>query len=128
MSYHFSKIVEGSIEEAKQKTTEALKVEGFGVLTEINMQTTLKNRLDEDIKPYIILGACNPGFAFQALQTESHIGTMLPCNVILREVEEGKIEVSAVDPVASMQAIENEGLGIIAGEVRDMLQKVINSL
>ncbi|MBS1763809.1 MAG: DUF302 domain-containing protein [Bacteroidetes bacterium] len=128
MSYYFSKTINGTLESAKEKVTASLMEEGFGVLTEIDMKATLKKKLDVDLKPYLILGACNPGFAHQALQAEQNIGTMLPCNVILKENEPGKIEVAAVDPVASMQAIENKKLAHLATEVRSKLQKVIEKL
>lgn len=128
MSYHFSKTLEGSMEAVREKVTAALKEEGFGILTEINIKKAMKEKLDVDFRPYIILGACNPGFAYKALQAEPHIGTMLPCNVILQENEKGKIDVSAVDPMESMKAIDNPNLGEIAGEVRNKLEKVINTL
>lgn len=128
MSYYFSKTLDMPFEQAIQKTTEALEEEGFGVLTEINIKATLKKKLDVDFKKYQILGACNPPLAHRALTAESHIGLMLPCNVIVQENEDGKVEVAAVDPVASMQAIENAELGSVAQEVRDLLKKVINSL
>jgi uncharacterized protein (DUF302 family) len=102
-----------------------LKKEGFGILTDIDVQATLKKKLDVDFKKYRILGACNPAFAYKALLAESRIGTMLPCNVIVQEIEPGKIEVSAIDPMASMQAIENPGLRDIAVQVRAKLKKVI---
>lgn len=128
MSYHFSKTVDLSFDEAIEKTTSALKEEGFGVLTEIDIKETLKKKLDVDFRNYRILGACNPPNAYKALQAEGHIGLMLPCNVIVQEHEDGKVEVSAVDPVASMQAIENDSLGEVAQNVRDMLKKVIDRL
>lgn len=128
MSYHFSKKVDIPFEEAIEKTTAALKEEGFGVLTEIDIKATLKKKLDEDFRKYQILGACNPPLAHQALQAEPHIGLMLPCNVIVQEHKNGEVEVSAVDPVASMQAIDNDKLGDIAGEVSYLLKKVIDSL
>ncbi len=128
MSYHFSKTLNLSFEEAISKVTEELKKEGFGILTEIDVKTTLKKKLDVDFRNYRILGACNPHFAHQALQAEDKIGTMLPCNVIVQEKAEGKVEVSAVDPVASMKAIENPKLGEIAQQVQAKLKKVIDSL
>jgi uncharacterized protein (DUF302 family) len=127
MSYHFTKTVKAPFEDAVKKTVDELKKEGFGILTEIDVQETLKKKLDVDFRRYKILGACNPPFAYQALQAEDKIGTMLPCNVIVQERPEG-IEVSAVDPVASMQAIDNPSLGKIAEQVRAKLKKVINSL
>lgn len=128
MSYYFSKVLEMTFDEAIAKVTEELKKEGFGVLTEIDVKETLKKKLGVDFQKYRILGACNPPFAYQALQAENKIGTMLPCNVIVQETSEGQVEVSAIDPVASMQAIENPTLKKIATEVRNKLKKVINSL
>jgi uncharacterized protein (DUF302 family) len=128
MSYYFSKVLEMTFNEAIARVTEELKKEGFGVLTEIDVKETLKKKLGVDFQKYRILGACNPPFAYQALQAENKIGTMLPCNVIVQETSEGQVEVSAIDPVASMQAIENPTLKKIATEVRNKLKKVINSL
>ena len=127
MSYYFSKKSPLGFEEAIEKVTEALKSEGFGILTEIDVKETLKKKLDVDFHSYIILGACNPPFAYQALQVEDKVGLMLPCNVIVQEKENGS-EISAVDPVASMQAIDNPKLGEIAGEIRKRLHRVIDSL
>ena len=128
MSYYFSKIVSSDFDTAIEKVTAALKEEGFGILTEIDIKATFKKKLDVDFRPYKILGACNAPFAYKALQSEEKIGTMLPCNVIVRETANGEVEVAAVDPVASMQAIENEALGEIAGTVRERLKKVVDSL
>lgn len=128
MSYHFSKVLGLPFEDAISKVTEQLKKEGFGVLTEIDVKQTLKKKLDVDFHNYRILGACNPAFAYQALQAEDKIGTMLPCNVIVQEKQPGKVEVSAVDPVASMQAVDNPKLGEVAQQVRAKLKKVIDSL
>ncbi|HWP48670.1 MAG TPA: DUF302 domain-containing protein [Candidatus Limnocylindrales bacterium] len=128
MSYYFSKVLEMTFDEAIAKVTEELKKEGFGVLTEIDVKETLKKKLGVDFQKYRILGACNPPFAYQALQAENKIGTMLPCNVIVQETSDGQVEVSAIDPVASMQAIENPALKKIATEVRNKLKKVIDSL
>ncbi|HKI45629.1 MAG TPA: DUF302 domain-containing protein [Balneolales bacterium] len=128
MNYFFNKKVTLSFDDAIQKVTEELKKDGFGVLTEIDVKETLKKKLDVDFKKYKILGACNPGFAYKALQNEDKIGVMLPCNVIVEENEDGSVEVSAVDPVASMQAVGNENLGKIAGEVRDKLRAVVERL
>ncbi len=128
MSYHFSKTVNLTMEAAAAKVTEALKQEGFGILSEIDVQKTLKAKIDVDFRPYRILGACNPGFAHKALLAEDKIGTMLPCNVIVQEKSPGTVEVSAVDPVESMKAIDNPALGAIAGEVRTRLQRVIAQL
>jgi uncharacterized protein (DUF302 family) len=128
MSYYFSKVLDDSFEEAIDKVTKELKEEGFGILTEIDVKETFKKKLDVDFRKYRILGACNPKMAHQAISAESKIGTMLPCNVIVQETENGKTEVSAVDPVASMTAIENEELGSIAKEVRAKLKTVIERL
>lgn len=128
MSYYFTKTVNDNFDRAIEKVTQELKKEGFGILTEIDVKETFKKKLDKDFRKYRILGACNPNMAYQAIEAESKIGTMLPCNVIVQELENGKVEVSAVDPVASMQAVENDSLGSIAGQVRDKLQKVINNL
>src|SRR6056297_4267411 len=128
MEYVTSKTVDLSYDQAIEQVTSLLKEEGFGVLTEIDVKETLKKKLDVDFKKYKILGACNPSFAHQALQNEDKIGVMLPCNVIVEEHENGEIEVSAVDPVASMSAVGNDSLGEIAAQVRDNLKKVINNL
>lgn len=128
MTYHFTKTVNLSMDAAAAKVTEALKQEGFGVLTEIDVQKTLKAKIDVDFRPYRILGACNPSFAHKALLAEDKIGTMLPCNVIVQEQSPGTVEVSAVDPVESMKAIDNPALGEIANEVRTRLQRVIAQL
>ena len=129
MNYYFSKsLVNVTFDKAIQKVTESLKEEGFGILTEIDIKATLKKKLDVDFYNYKILGACNPPFAYKALLAEDKIGTMLPCNVIVQEKESGQVEVSAVDPAASMQAIENDELIAIANEIRARLQKAINAL
>jgi uncharacterized protein (DUF302 family) len=128
MSYHFSKIVSVPFDEAIEQVTEALKKNGFGILSTIDVKTTLKNKIDVDFRPYTILGACNPQFAYQALQSEDKIGTMLPCNVVVQQTDDGRVEVSAVDPVASMQAIENPALGGIAKQVQGLLKGVIENL
>ena len=128
MAYHFSKLVALPMDKAIDHVTAALAAKGFGVLTTIDIAATLKKKLDVDFRPYVILGACNPGFAYKALQQERHIGTMLPCNVILQQVDKGHIEVSAVDPIASMQGVGNPALASIAGEVQDMLKQVIEGL
>lgn len=128
MRYYFSKTLNESFENAILKVTEALKAEGFGILTEIDIKATLKKKLDVDFYNYKILGACNPPFAYKALLAEDKIGTLLPCNVIVQEKVPGLIEVSAVDPAASMQAIENKDLQDIATEIRTRLQKVIEAL
>lgn len=128
MTYHFTKMIEMPFDQAVDAVTEALSKKGFGVLTTIDVKATLKKKLDADFRPYTILGACNPEFAYQALQHEDKIGTMLPCNVILQEKEPGRVEVSAVDPVASMQSIENPELGHVAQEVRQRLREVVDGL
>ena len=128
MSYYFSKTITGNFDDTIQKVTEALKTEGFGILTEIDIKATLKKKLDVDFYNYKILGACNPPFAYKALLAEDKIGTMLPCNVIVQEKVAGQVEVSAVDPAASMQAVENNALNEIAAEIRTRLQKVIEQL
>ena len=128
MAYYFTKVLDTDMESAIKSVTEALAAEGFGVLTEIDVQATLKKKIDVDFRPYRILGACNPGFAHKALLEEDKVGTMLPCNVIVQDAGNGKTEVSAVDPMASMAAITNPALEGIAGEVRTKLQRVIDSL
>ncbi len=128
MSYHMSKTVKTSFHEAIAKAKEELKKEGFGVLTEIDVRETLKKKLDVKFRNYTILGACNPSFAYKALQLENKIGTMLPCNVIVQEHDEGSVEVSAVDPIASMQAIENPELKDVAEQVQAKLKAVIERI
>ncbi|MCO5240598.1 MAG: DUF302 domain-containing protein [Chitinophagaceae bacterium] len=128
MSYCFSKIMDTDFDKSIEIVTEELKKEGFGVLTEIDVQATLKKKLDVDFRKYKILGACNPHFAHQALLAEDKIGSMLPCNVIIQELENNKIEVSAIDPVASMMAVKNEKLGDIANQVREKLKRVIQNI
>jgi uncharacterized protein (DUF302 family) len=128
MSYYIGKTVELSFDQAVARVTEELKKEGFGILTEIDVQQTLKKKLDVDFRKYRILGACNPPLAYKALQAEDKIGVMLPCNVIVQETADGKVEVSAVDPIASMQAINNPGLGDLAEEVKGKLKKVVDKL
>jgi uncharacterized protein (DUF302 family) len=128
MSYYFSKALGTSFEEAIARVTEQLKKEGFGILTEIDVKETLKKKLNLDFRKYKILGACNPPFAHRALEVEDKIGTMLPCNVIVQEISKGKVEVAAIDPIASMQAVENPSLREVAGEVQGKLKKVINNL
>ena len=128
MTYHISKTISASFDEAVAAVIEGLKKEGFGVLTDIDVKETLKKKLDVDFRRYRILGACNPSFAYKALTLEDNIGTMLPCNVIVQERGPGVVEVSAVDPIASMMAIENESLGDIAKQVREKLRKVIENL
>jgi uncharacterized protein (DUF302 family) len=128
MKYYFNKTIKGTFEEVIDKVTQGLKDEGFGILTEIDVTATLKEKLDIDFKKYRILGACNPPYAHKALEAEDKIGTMLPCNVIVQEIEEGLFEVAAVNPMASMQAVENKKLNTIAEEITDKLEKIIKNL
>ena len=128
MSYYFSTSVDDSFDDAIERVTAALGEAGFGVLTTIDVSATLKKKLDVDFERYTILGACNPNYAYKALQSENKIGTMLPCNVIVRQAEGEKVEVAAVDPIASMSAIENAELGGVATEVQGMLKDVIAKL
>lgn len=128
MSYHFTVTLDCGFEDAIEKATSALKEKGFGVLTTIDVQKAMKEKIDENIRPYTILGACSPRHAFKAIQAENKIGTMLPCNVLVQENEAGKMEISIVDPVASMSAIDNAELGELAMEVRDLLESVAADL
>jgi uncharacterized protein (DUF302 family) len=128
MSYYFGKTLEASFDESVGRVIEALKREGFGILTDIDVKATLKKKLDVDFKEYRILGACNPPFAYQALQAEDKIGTMLPCNVIVQQRGAGQVEVAAIDPIASMKAVENPKLADVARQVQAKLKKVIDSL
>ena len=128
MTYYYSKVLDMPLPQAVERTKVVLSEHGFGVVTEIDMMTTLKNKIGAEIEPYQILGACSPKHAYAALQSEPHIGLMLPCNVIVREIEPGKSEVSAVDPVASMQAIENTDLIGVASEVQRLLHETIDDL
>lgn len=129
MSYYFNKILKGkSFDEAIEYVKEELKKEGFGVLSEINVSETLKNKIDVDFKKYKILGACSPKHAYQALTSEDKIGVFLPCNVIVEEHANGDVEVSAVDPVASMISVKNEALGELAIEIQGKLKKVIENM
>jgi len=129
MSYYFSAVLKDkSFEEALEIVTVELKKEGFGVLTEIDVSATLKSRVNVDFKKYKILGACNPHFAYKALQNEDKIGVFLPCNVVVEENDNGEVEVSVVDPVASMISVENEKLGEMAAEVQQKLRNVLDYL
>ncbi|HUV32491.1 MAG TPA: DUF302 domain-containing protein [Devosiaceae bacterium] len=128
MSYYFSKTVDMPFDSAIEKVTAALAARGFGILTEIDVAATMKKKLDIDFRPYRILGACNPPFALKALTAEDKIGTMLPCNVIVQQHEDGSVEVAAVDPVASMQAVDSAALAGIAGEIRQLLQEAVQEL
>ncbi|MBE2188766.1 MAG: DUF302 domain-containing protein [Candidatus Kapabacteria bacterium] len=127
-NYAFSKTVNLGYDEAIEKVTDELKKEGFGVLTEIDVKATLKKKLDVDFKPYKILGACNPPFAYKALQSEEQIGLMLPCNVIVYVNDNNETIVAVIDPIASMQAVKNDTLGEVAETIQGKLKKVINSL
>jgi uncharacterized protein (DUF302 family) len=128
MAYYFSKTLPAGFDEAVQRTTEALKREGFGIITEIDVKKTLKDKIGADFRSYRILGACNPKLAHEALQLEDKIGTMLPCNVVVQDVGGGKTEIAAIDPVASMQAIDNPQLREAATRVQAMLKQVIESV
>lgn len=128
MNYVFSKTVAVSFDQAIVRVTEELGKEGFGILTEIDVQATLKKKLAVDFREYRILGACNPTFAHRALQAEAHIGVMLPCNVIVQEYEDGRVEVAAIDPIATMQAVDNADLADIALLIREKLRQVIDRL
>jgi uncharacterized protein (DUF302 family) len=128
MGYYFSKTLKVPFEEAVNRTVEALKKEGFGVLTDIDVRATLKKKLDVEFRNYRILGACNPPFAHQALLAEDKVGTMLPCNVIVQEHSPGNVEISAVDPLASMRAIENPALEKVARRVQEKLAQVMELL
>ena len=128
MSYYFSKILNISFDDAVARVTTELNKKGFGVLTEIDVREALKKKLDVNFKKYKILGACNPFFAYKALQMEDKIGTMLPCNVIVQEISEGVVEVAAIDPIASMQVVDNAELRSVAEQVQDLLQKMIEAL
>ncbi len=128
MSYTFNRLLTGlSFAEADTRTRKALAESGFGILTEIDVAATMKKKLDVEMTPYLILGACNPKMAYQAIGIEPRVGAMLPCNVILRAVD-GGVEVSAIDPVASMQAIDNAALHAVAGQVRDLLAKAVAAI
>jgi uncharacterized protein (DUF302 family) len=129
MSYYFNKVLKDkSFESAIEAVTAELKKEGFGVLTEIDVKDTLKKKINVDFKKYKILGACNPQFAHKALSTEDKIGVFLPCNIVVEEHENGSVEVTAVDPVASMLAVKNESLTALAGDVQQKLKRVITNL
>ncbi len=128
MSYYINTTISMSFEKAIDYIKESLKTEGFSVISEIDIHEKFKEKLDVDFRKYKILGACNPEYAYQALQKEDKIGTMLPCNVIVQELSENKIEVAAVDPIASMQAVENKELGFLAMDIQEKLKKVVLSL
>jgi uncharacterized protein (DUF302 family) len=128
MSYYFNKILTLGFDEAVERVKAELKKDGFGIMTEIDVQKTLKEKLGVDFRPYRILGACNAPFAYKALMTEDKIGTMLPCNVIVQELAPGRVEVAAIDPLASMAAVQNIDLGTIGLEVREKLKAVVERL
>jgi len=128
MSYYFSKKIQGTFEKIYDRTLASLEREGFGVLTEIDVKATLKKKMDVDFRQYKILGACNPPFAYKALQAEDKIGTMLPCNVIIQELSEGEVEVAAIDPLASMQAVENEALMPVAQQIQKKMFDVVENI
>ncbi len=128
MTYHFTKKTDGEFNDIIDRVAAALKEQGFGILTDIDIRATLKKKLDVDFRNYRILGACNPALAWQALQAEDKIGTMLPCNIIVQELDDGTIEVSAVDPLASMMAIENPALKDVAEIAQAKLKSVINTV
>jgi len=128
MKYYFSKTVTLPFDDAIERVIAELQKQGFGVLTDIDVKQTLKKKLDVDFKKYRILGACNPSFAYKALQAEDKIGTMLPCNVIVQEIDEGQVEVAAIDPVASMQAVSNPVLKDVAEKIQAKLKKVIENI
>ncbi len=128
MSYYFSKTLPVGFREGIERATAALKREGFGIITEIDVTQTLKNKIGADFRDYHILGACNPKLAYEALQLEDKIGTMLPCNVVVQAVAPNQTEIAAIDPVASMQAVDNPRLRDAAGQVQALLKKVVASL
>ncbi len=128
MSYNNSKIVVSSFEETLVRVAEELKKEGFGVLTEIDVKETLRKKLDVDFRKYRILGACNPTFAYKALQMEENMGVMLPCNVVVQEKEDGEVQVSVINPMESMQTVKNENLMEVAQEVSSRLNRVLAGL
>lgn len=129
MNYCITRTIDSTdLAAVKQRTVDALKTEGFGVLTEIDLQATLKAKLNKDIGAHLILGACNPGYAHQVVGLEPHISTMLPCNVTIRQMGDGKFEVAAIDPAAAMGAVDNPAVQPLAMEVRDALQRVLDKL
>ncbi len=127
MAYYYSKTVRADFEEAVSGIKNSLKAEGFGILTEIDVKSTLKKKLDVDFRNYKILGACNPPYAYKALQAEDKIGTMLPCNVIVQEKVDGTIEIAAIDPIASMQAVDNPQLQDVAGTIAQKLKQIVEA-
>jgi uncharacterized protein (DUF302 family) len=125
MAYYFSRKIAAEFEEVVSRVTEALKNQGFGILTEVDVGATLKKKLDVDFRPYRILGACNPPFAYKALQAEDKIGTMLPCNVIVQATDDGGVEIAAIDPAASMAAVDNPALAEIARTIGEKLNTAV---
>ena len=128
MAYYNSKVIASSFDDAIVKVTEALKKEGFGVLTEIDVKATFKKKLDVDFRNYKILGACNPPNAYKAISAEENMGVLLPCNVVVQEKEEGKIQISAVNPFESMKVIGNNSIEEIAGDISSKLLRVLENL
>ena len=128
MSYYFNKVLDMDFEGAVRRVKEHLKEEGFGVLTEIDVKKTMKQKLDKEFRNYTILGACNPPFAYEALLAEDKVGTMLPCNVIVQEISGNRVEIAAVDPISSMKAIKNSGLLAVASQIQAKLRRVVDSL
>ena len=128
MSYYFAKTLHCSFDDAVQRTTDGLKAAGFGIITEIDVKEAFKKKLNVDFHNYRILGACNPAMAHKALEIENKIGTMLPCNVVVQDIGRGYVEVAAIDPVASMAAVDNDDLHQVAKTVRDMLRKTVEAL
>jgi uncharacterized protein (DUF302 family) len=128
VSYYFSKMLSVSFDAAVAEVTQRLKDEGFGIITEVDVTKTLKNKIGVEFRPYRILGACNPSLAYEALKLEDKVGTMLPCNVVVQELSDGRVEVAAIDPVASMQAIDNPRLKEAAAQVSEKLKRVIARL
>lgn len=128
MSYTITRKIDGDFDAVVARVKDALKTEGFGVLTEIDVAATLKTKIGKDFRPYRILGACNPHYAFEALGEEPHIGVMLPCNVIVQRFDNGEVEVSSIDPATAMRSVGNAGLEGVAGKVRDALSRVIENV
>ncbi|MBK7344484.1 MAG: DUF302 domain-containing protein [Saprospiraceae bacterium] len=128
MSYYFSRKVDGDFTATVDRTIAELKENGFGIITRIDMKDTFQQKIGKEIRPYLILGACNPNYAYEALQKENKVGTMLPCNVIVQQLENGQVEVAAIDPVASMSAIDNPELLALAGQVAALLKGVVASI
>ncbi|MBX2928340.1 MAG: DUF302 domain-containing protein [Saprospiraceae bacterium] len=128
MQYYFSRILDTDFESALQRVADALKAKGFGIITQIDLQETFKKKIDKDFRPYRILGACNPNYAFEALQLEDKIGAMLPCNVVVQQLDNGQVEVAAVNPVASMAAVPNEALIKLAGHVEVLMREIVEAV